>query len=50
MTSVGYSRSKFDNCVYMRKLTNGSYVYLLFYADDILLASKNITKVTHLKT
>ena len=50
MTSVGYSRSKFDNCVYMRKLTNGSYVYLLLYVDDMLLASKSITEIAHLKT
>ena len=50
MTSIGYSRSKFDSCVYMRKLTDGSYVYLLLYIDDILLASKRITEITHLKT
>ena len=50
MTSVGYSRSKFDNCAYMRRLTDGSYVYLLLYVDYMLLKIKSIMEITYLKT
>ena len=36
-----YIRSKYDHCVYLRKLEDNSFIYLLLYVDDILIASKS---------
>ena len=33
MIEHDYSRSKYDSCVYHRKLNDGSFVYLLLYVD-----------------
>ncbi|KAG8475483.1 hypothetical protein CXB51_032327 [Gossypium anomalum] len=34
MTSHDFKRSSFDSCVYFKKNSNGSFVYLLFYVDE----------------
>lgn len=49
MLSSGYQRSKYDNCVYLRKTSEGDYVYLLLYVDDMLLAPKNRLEINKLK-
>ena len=49
MIEHGYSRSKYDSCVYHRKLNDGSFVYLLLYVDDMLIAAKYISEVDKLK-
>ena len=41
MIGQNYTRSNFDNCVYFRKLQDGSFIYLLLYVDDMLIASRN---------
>ncbi|KAG8481032.1 hypothetical protein CXB51_025772 [Gossypium anomalum] len=40
MTSHDFKRSSFDSCVYFKKNSDGSFVYLLLYVDDMLIASK----------
>ena len=50
MIGQKYSRSKYDHCVYLRKLQNGSYIYLLLYVDDMLIASKSQIEIEKLKT
>jgi hypothetical protein len=50
MIGHGYSRSEYDNCVYHRKLSDGSLVYLLLYVDDMLIAAKNLVEINKLKT
>ena len=45
MIEYGYSRSKYDSCVYHWKLNDGSLVYLLLYVDDILIAVKDMSEV-----
>ncbi|KAE8687328.1 Peroxidase 44 [Hibiscus syriacus] len=45
-----YTRSKYDHCVYLCKLQDGSYIYLLLYVDDMLIASKSQTEIAKLKT
>ena len=45
MIGHGYSRSDCDSCVYHRKLSDGSFVYLLLYVDDMLIAAKNLVEV-----
>ena len=49
MISRGYCRSKFDNCVYYKFLSNGGGIYLLLYVDDMLIACKQKEEVKKLK-
>jgi hypothetical protein len=46
----GCSRSNYDSCVYYRKLSDGSFVYLLLYVDDMLIAAKSMLEVKRLKS
>ncbi|KAG8490261.1 hypothetical protein CXB51_016079 [Gossypium anomalum] len=41
MTSHDFKRISFDSCVYFKKNSDGSFVYLLFYVDDMLIAAKD---------
>ena len=50
MIGHGYSKSGYDSCVYHRKLLDDSFVYLLLYVDDMLIATKNLIKINRLKT
>ncbi|CAA7407517.1 unnamed protein product [Spirodela intermedia] len=49
MTQHEFSHSKFDNCVYFKKLSNDSFLYLLLYVEDMLIAPKDIFKINKLK-
>ncbi|KAH9698403.1 hypothetical protein KPL71_024000 [Citrus sinensis] len=50
MKEQRYTRNKFDHCVYFRKLQERSFIYLLLYVDDMLIASKNKDEIEKLKT
>ena len=50
MIGHGYLRSDYDSCVYHRKLSDGSFVYLLLYVDYMLIATKKLVEVNKLKT
>ncbi|KAG8498286.1 hypothetical protein CXB51_006980 [Gossypium anomalum] len=41
MTSHDFKRSSFDSCVYFKKNSDGSFMYLLLYVDDMLIATKD---------
>lgn len=49
IVSQGFVRSEYDICVYYKEYEEDSYVYLLLYVDDILLASKSKVQVAELK-
>ena len=49
MIGQNYTRSNFDHCVYFRKLQDGSFIYLLLYVDDMLIASRNQGEICKLK-
>ena len=49
MMGSGYHRSNYDSCVYFKKGSDGSFVYLLLYVDDMLIAAKNMSDVLILK-
>ena len=49
MIGQNYIRSNFDHCVYFRKLHDGSFLYLLLYVDDMLIASRNQGEICRLK-
>ena len=46
----GYHRSEYDNYVYHKELFDGSFIYLLLYVDDMLIAYKNMFEINNLKT
>ncbi|KAJ4714183.1 Retrovirus-related Pol polyprotein from transposon TNT 1-94 [Melia azedarach] len=48
MIEIGYTRSPYDCCVYYSKATNGSLIYLVLYADDMLIAAENKSDVQKL--
>ncbi|KAG8472343.1 hypothetical protein CXB51_034269 [Gossypium anomalum] len=41
MTSHDFKRSSLDSCVYFKKNSDGYFVYLLLYIDDMLIAAKD---------
>lgn len=48
MMKLGYSRSAYDCCVYY-KLQDDSFIYLVLYVDDMLIAAKRKSDVQKLK-
>jgi hypothetical protein len=49
MLAHGYSRSNYDHCIYLKQFPNGSFVYLLLYVDDMLIASHDKSLIDELK-
>ncbi|KAL3821238.1 hypothetical protein ACJIZ3_007143 [Penstemon smallii] len=49
MKVQNFTRSNFDHCVYFRKLKDGTFIYLLLYVDDMLIASKSSVEIAKLK-
>jgi hypothetical protein len=49
MTEHGYNRCHSDHCVYFKKLENGSFIILLLYVDDMLVARSNMQYINVLK-
>ena len=49
MTKNSYTRSLYDSCVYYKKMHDGSFMYLLLYVDDMLIAAKNMASIVLLK-
>ena len=49
MVEHGYIWSPHDSCVYNRRVKNGSFIYLLLYADDMFIASREMTDIQELK-
>ena len=49
MLGHGFSRSDYDSCVYMKKVSDGSLVYLLLYVDDMLVVAKDMFEVKKVK-
>src|SRR4051812_38974863 len=49
MARISFIRSQFDHYVYFRFRPCNSFVILLLYVDDILIASKNVEDVMRVK-
>ena len=49
MIKIGYRRCEYDCCIYVRTLDDGSFIFLLLYVDDMLIAAKNMHDVIELK-
>ncbi|XP_073117052.1 uncharacterized protein [Elaeis guineensis] len=44
------SASKYDNCVYFKELVDESFIYLMLYVDDMLIAAKDMSEIDRLKS
>ncbi|KAL7000929.1 hypothetical protein U1Q18_052374 [Sarracenia purpurea var. burkii] len=49
MIRIGFTRCEYDCCVYVRSFDDGSYIFLLLYVDDMLIAAKSMVEVNRLK-
>ena len=49
MTSHDFKRSSFDSCVYFKRCNGKSFMYLLLYVDDMLIAAKSKEKIRTIK-
>ena len=49
MTSHDFKRSSLDSCVYFKKNSDGSFVYLLFYVDGMLIVVKDKGEIRKVK-
>lgn len=49
MIGHGYTRSQYDHCVYFQQF-DGVYVYVLFYVDDMVIASCDKYLINNLKS
>jgi len=49
MIGHDYSRILCDTCVYHRKLSDDSFIYLLLYVNDIMIVARDIVEINRLK-
>ena len=51
MIRIGYKRCEYDCCVYVKSLDDdSSFIFLLLYVDDMLIATKSMVEVNKLKS
>lgn len=50
MIDIGFRRSGFDKCVYLKEGKEKSLIYLLLYVDDMLLVGKHISDIKKVKS
>ena len=48
MHKIGFKRCEADHCYYV-KFSNNSYIILLLYVDDMLIARSSIEEINNLK-
>ena len=49
MSEQGYTRCHSDHYVYLKNKNDGSYIILLLYVDDMLVAGSNMQEINVLK-
>ena len=47
---MGIHKVNFDHCVYFHKVHDVSFIYLLLYVDDMLIAYKSKVEIDKLKS
>ncbi|GAA0152795.1 hypothetical protein LIER_37562 [Lithospermum erythrorhizon] len=50
MVEHGYKMTKADHCVFIRNLSEGDFIILLLYVDDMLIVGKVISRIKELKS
>lgn len=49
MIKIGFTPCEHDCCVYVKRLDDGSYIYLLLYVNDMLIATKRKVEINKIK-
>ena len=49
MVEHGYDRTTFDHCVFVKKFSDGEFIILLLYVDDMLIVRRDTGKIDKLK-
>lgn len=49
MISYGHFQKQFENYFYLKKLSSDSYIYLLIYIEDKLIAKMDMDAINNLK-
>ena len=49
ISEQGYTICHSDHCVYLKRKNDGSYIILLLYVDDMLVAGSNMPEINVLK-
>jgi hypothetical protein len=49
MVEHGYDRTTSDHCVFVKKFSNGEFIILLLYVNDILIVGRDTSKIDRLK-
>ena len=49
MISYDFKKSSFDSCVYFKQRNDESFLYLLLYVDDMLIATKSNEEIRTIK-
>lgn len=49
MIIIRYIQSEYDSCVYYGQLSNGSYIYMFFYVDDMLGTCNYVAEIKKVK-
>ena len=49
MVGHGYARTNANHCVYVKKISNGKFVMLLLYVDDMLIVGQDAGVIGNLK-
>lgn len=49
MTAQEYRRTTADQCVYVKKFSDGNFIILLLYVDDMLIVGHDSMKIEKLK-
>ena len=49
MISHDFKKSSFDSCVYFKRCNDESFMYLLLYVDDMLIAAKSKEEIRTVK-
>ena len=49
MISHDFRRSRFDSCVYFKRCNDESFMYLLLYVDDMIIATKSKEEIRTVK-
>ena len=49
MVEHGYDRTASDHCVFVKKFSDGEFIILLLYVDDMLIVGRDTSKIDKLK-
>jgi hypothetical protein len=49
MVEHGYDITTSDHCVFVKKFSNGEFIILVLYVDDILIVGHDTKKIDKLK-